>query len=101
MLTPVALSVVQALETGTRPSVTGPGVVHINVAVTLAGHAAPTRHQRVPEITRSALITPGTFVAGAAHTHQLVRVSQKVTAVRKLASTARPIGAHTGAAVAT
>lgn len=40
-----------------------------------------------------------TFVARAAHTHQLV--TQQVTAVRKLASTARAIGAHAGATVVT
>lgn len=101
VLTPVALSVVQAFETGARPSVTGARVVHVDVVVALAGQAAPTGHQRVPEITRSTLITPGTFVASGAHTHQLVSVGQKVTAVRKLPSTARSIGAHAGAAVAT
>lgn len=42
-----------------------------------------------------------TFVARAAHAHQLVSVIQKVTAVRKLASAAGSVGAHTGATVAT
>ena len=40
-----------------------------------------------------------TFVARAAHTHQLV--TQQVTAVGKLPSTARPIGTHAGATVVT
>lgn len=56
----VTLCVVQACETCTCPSVAGPRVMHVDVVVTLAGHAAPAGHQRVPEVTRSALVTPGT-----------------------------------------
>lgn len=41
-----------------------------------------------------------TFVARAAHTHQLVSVSQKVTAVSELASTAWPVRAHAGTTLA-
>lgn len=61
MLTGVALGVVQALHTGAGPSVAGPRVVHVDVVVALAGQAAPAGHQRVPEIPRSALVTPGTW----------------------------------------
>lgn len=60
VLTAVALSVVQAFETGACPGVTGRRVVHVDVVATLAGHAAPTGHQRVPEVTGSALVTPDT-----------------------------------------
>lgn len=101
VLTPVALGVIQTLEAGARPNVTGSRVVHVDVVVALAGHAASTRHQRVPEITGRALFTPDTFVAWAAHTHQLVSITQKVTAVRKLASTSRAVGTHAGTTVAT
>lgn len=61
VLTRVALSVVQALETGACPGVTRPRVVHVDVAVALAGHAAPTGHLRVPEVAGRTLITPGTW----------------------------------------
>lgn len=61
MLTPVALGVMQAFETGARPSVAGPRVVHVDVAVALAGQAAPAGHLRVPEVAGGALITPGTW----------------------------------------
>lgn len=60
MLTGVALGVVQALEAGARSHVAGAWVVHVDVAVALARHAAPAGHQRVPEVAGGALVTPGT-----------------------------------------
>lgn len=59
VLTRVSLRVIQAFETGTCASVTRPGVVHVNVVVTLAGHAAPSWNQRVSIVTGGALVTPG------------------------------------------
>lgn len=50
---------VQALEAGARPHVAGARVVHVDVAVALAGHAAPAGHQRVPKVARGALVAPG------------------------------------------
>lgn len=75
--------------------------MHVDVVVALTGHAAPAEHLGVPEVPGSTLITPGTFVPRAAHTYQLVRISQLVTAVSKLAPAARPFWAHTGATVTT
>lgn len=61
VLTPIAVGVVQALVAGACPSVTRLRVVHVDVVVTLAGQAAPTGHQRVPKITGSTLVAPGTW----------------------------------------
>jgi len=59
-LAAVALGVVQAFEAGARLGVTGPRVLHVDVAVALAGQAAPTGHLGVPEVPGGALVTPGT-----------------------------------------
>lgn len=59
VLTRVSLRVVQAFETGTCASVTRSGVVHVNVVVALAGHAAPSWNQRVSVVTGGALVTSG------------------------------------------
>lgn len=56
---------VQALEAGARPHVAGAWVMHVDVAVALAGHAAPAGHQRVPEVARGALIAPGACIQRA------------------------------------
>lgn len=61
VLAPVALGVVQAFETGAGASIAGVQVVHVNVVVALAGHAAPTGHQRIPKVTRGTLVTPDTW----------------------------------------
>lgn len=73
--------------------------MHVDVIIALTGQTVASRYKGVPKITRGALITPGSFVARTAHTHQLV--IQMVTAVHKLPSTAWTVGAHAGAAVAT
>jgi len=62
VLTRVALGVVQAFETGTCANVAGPRVVHVDVVVTLAGHAAPSGNQGVSIVTWGTLITPGTWM---------------------------------------
>ena len=62
MLAPVAVGVVQASEAGACPGIAGPRVMHVDVVVALAGRAAPARHQGVPEVTRGALIAPGTWM---------------------------------------
>ena len=61
VLASVAVGVVQAFEAGPRPGVAGPRVVHVDVAVALAGHAAPPGHQGVTVVTGGALVTSGAW----------------------------------------
>lgn len=63
MLTGVALGVVQALEAGACPGVTRARVVHVDVVVALAGHAAAAGHQRVAEVAGGTLVAPVTCMA--------------------------------------
>lgn len=61
MLAPVTVGVVQALEAGARANVAGARVVHVDVVVALAGHAAAAGHQGVPEVSGGALVAPGAW----------------------------------------
>lgn len=55
----VALGVVEAFQAGPGASVTGVGVVHVDVVVASAGHALPAGNKRVSKVAWGALVTPG------------------------------------------